>query len=328
MKRIFRAARLLILLLLAIQPAQAVAAAWVCEDGRGSSRVQAYPCDDFREESVDAPAADREQRHFLWAVRAEGATVWLVGSIHYGSAAMYPLPAAMRRAFAAATTLAVEADITNADIGGLRELLDTRGRYPPGERLQDHLSPATRERLDAAVDKVGVYRGLIERQRPWLAAMVLETAAARREGFREEAGVDRYFLNRRGSRELVQLESLRWQVEMLAGLPEPAQLRLLEQALDSVEQAETLYPELVRAWRGGDSAAIERLSLGSLRRDGGGETLYAALFAQRNAAMADGVVALLEQPGEAFMVVGAAHLVGADGVVERLRRRGYVVEQH
>ena len=49
------------------------------------------------------------------------------------------------------------------------------------------------------------------------------------------------------------------------------------------------------------------------------ETDYQAALAE--------IEALFERPGRAFVVVGAAHLVGPDGLLHMLRAKGYTVEQ-
>jgi uncharacterized protein YbaP (TraB family) len=43
--------------------------------------------------------------------------------------------------------------------------------------------------------------------------------------------------------------------------------------------------------------------------------------------MADVTEQFLKGKDQAFMIVGAAHMVGKDGVVNILRKRGYKVEQ-
>jgi hypothetical protein len=38
--------------------------------------------------------------------------------------------------------------------------------------------------------------------------------------------------------------------------------------------------------------------------------------------------ALLNEGGKYFVVLGAAHFVGSDGIVELLKAKGYRVQQH
>jgi len=55
--------------------------------------------------------------------------------------------------------------------------------------------------------------------------------------------------------------------------------------------------------------------------------IYEKLFFSRNRNMADQIERLLKEKKRPFVVIGAGHLLGKDGVVEILRRKGYRVEQ-
>jgi len=55
--------------------------------------------------------------------------------------------------------------------------------------------------------------------------------------------------------------------------------------------------------------------------------MYQRLLVDRNRNWMPKIEALFARPGRAFVVVGAAHLVGADGLISMLRARGYTVEQ-
>ena len=51
------------------------------------------------------------------------------------------------------------------------------------------------------------------------------------------------------------------------------------------------------------------------------------LLVDRNRNWLPKIDALFTRPGRAFVVVGAAHIVGPDGLLAMLRTRGYAVEQ-
>ena len=56
--------------------------------------------------------------------------------------------------------------------------------------------------------------------------------------------------------------------------------------------------------------------------------MYQVLVADRNVAMVDKLERLLKRGGSYFVVLGAAHFVGKDGIVELLKAKGYQVQQH
>ena len=55
--------------------------------------------------------------------------------------------------------------------------------------------------------------------------------------------------------------------------------------------------------------------------------MYERLLVERNRNWLPKLEALFSRPGRAFVVVGAAHLVGPDGLIALLKAKGYQVEQ-
>jgi len=82
--------------------------------------------------------------------------------------------------------------------------------------------------------------------------------------------------------------------------------------------------ELARAWKTGDTGAIEKVVLSDLKSE---PQMYQRLLVDRNRAWLPKIEALFARPKPAFVVVGAAHLVGTDGLITMLRAKGYIVTQ-
>ena len=55
--------------------------------------------------------------------------------------------------------------------------------------------------------------------------------------------------------------------------------------------------------------------------------MYQRLLVDRNKNWLPKIEALFARQGRTFVVVGAAHLVGADGLLAMLKARGYSIEQ-
>jgi uncharacterized protein len=69
---------------------------------------------------------------------------------------------------------------------------------------------------------------------------------------------------------------------------------------------------------------VERIVLKDLEQEA---QLYQRLLVERNKNWLPKLEALFARKGAAFVVVGAAHLVGPDGLVAMLKAKGYTVEQ-
>ena len=87
---------------------------------------------------------------------------------------------------------------------------------------------------------------------------------------------------------------------------------------------ETEAAALVAAWKQGDAAKLDSLLKESLDDY---PDLAQVLLYDRNARWVPRIEALLAADKDCLVIAGAAHLVGAGSVVERLKAKGYKVEQ-
>ena len=79
-----------------------------------------------------------------------------------------------------------------------------------------------------------------------------------------------------------------------------------------------------RYWREGDGEQLDRMMREEMAEF---PELFERLIVERNRAWIAPLEAQLADPGDELVVVGAAHLVGADGVVAMLRARGHAVQR-
>ncbi len=77
---------------------------------------------------------------------------------------------------------------------------------------------------------------------------------------------------------------------------------------------------LADAWKAGDAPTVERIVLQELRKEPG---MYQRLLVDRNKDWLPKIEALFARKGRTFVVVGAAHLVGSDGLLAMLKAKGY-----
>lgn len=261
----------------------------------------------------------------MWRVSAVGtAPNHLLGSVHVGRSDMYPLPGEVREAYARSEALVVEADIVAADPGEMAAKTAALGLYRDGGRLEDALTPEQWQVVRAAAERTRLPPALLQRQKPWLAYATLTMSAARLSGYREALGVDRHFLEKahRQGKPVLELEGLDRQLEALSGLAVGQQVSQLGHTAALIVAGDLGVETLLSAWRRGD---IDRLQ-GLIESQFPPELAptYRALVVDRNLAMAQRLVELSQRrQGGLFVIVGAAHLPGRDGLLALLRERGY-----
>lgn len=274
-----------------------------------------------------AAAVEPSVRHPLWVARGQrGGIAYLLGSLHALTPGHYPLAEPIERAFQASGTLVAEIDLGEMAQPQALAALASRGVLEAGRTLDTVLDPALFERLAAHGDAAGVPRAVLVRAKPWLASLLLLEPTLRAAGFQAAHGVDRHFYERAraAGMPIEPLETAAYQIERLDGLPLAVQVEMLEAALDDAARQQEQAHEIAAAWARGDAAALERLLLDVLRRV---PTVYERVILERHRAWMPKILSCLERSAPCFIVVGAAHLVGPDGLVAMLRARGHPVEQ-
>lgn len=274
--------------------------------------------------ATGAPAEPPE-RALLYAIETGVNTVYVLGSVHLLRPEAYPLPDVVDQAYADAEVLAFEIDLDAANEAAATMM--QRGAFDDGRTLRDAISPELFDRLAAVLDSLGVPADAFASMKPWMASAALFPVALQNGGFEIAPGVDQHLHGRAqdDGKRRVALETADEQVDVLDTLT-PAQQEALLQA--TVERHASLADELdasTAAWLAGDTGTLEELLMAWAEDVPG---LGEALFFRRNRAWVPDVEALLGRPGEdALVVVGAGHLVGAQGLIALLQSRGHAVTQ-
>lgn len=259
----------------------------------------------------------------LWEAGHARGTVYLFGSVHVCKADCFPLSASVTQRLEGSDALVLELDPENVKIPpGLAKL-------PAGESLARKMSAQDWQSVSQALARFGMPAQVMSAFQPWAVFMSLSLGAARQAGFEVEHGIDLWALRRSRTlgKAVFELESLERQLAAISAGSEGEQLaRLLglSRQIESGHAARVL--EVAReAWQRGDARALERLTLEDMPAGSG---LHTELILRRNAEMADKIPMLLQDARrKLFVVVGAAHLVGEQGVPALLARQGFKVRQ-
>jgi uncharacterized protein YbaP (TraB family) len=263
---------------------------------------------------------------FLWRVTGKQGSAYLLGSVHMLSKDYYPLDPALDAAFQESTLLVEEVDFE--EMLGPEAALQMlkRGLLPAGQSLEQRVSPETWALVTKSATALGLPIGPLGQFKPWMAAFTLLGLEWRQAGLDAELGIDKHFFDRAkaGGKPVQGLETLDYQVRRFDEMPDSEQDLMLSEALKGLSTEMANIKLLADAWRVGDAPTVEAIVLKDLKAE---PQMYERLLVERNRNWLPKIEALLGQPGRAFIVVGAAHLVGPDGLVAMLKARGYTVEQ-
>lgn len=260
---------------------------------------------------------------FLWRYSSATATVFLVGSVHMLKETLYPLPEPYESAFSQSDTLVMEVDVNALTLGEQMAKMMEYGRLPEGETLRTTLSPELYERLSDRLSSDGMDIAMFESMNPSMIWSQLELLPMMSFGYNPEHGLEEYFTARKGERRVLELESIDQQLELLFGQPMAVQLQLLVELLDREEQTESLLAQLIGAWLAGDDEAL--LELFEQQQAGDSEIaeeFLRQLLDERNVGMTERIMEYLDGVGTYFVLIGAAHFIGGQGIINLLAQHG------
>jgi uncharacterized protein YbaP (TraB family) len=267
------------------------------------------------------------EKTFMWKVRSRATTVYILGSIHFMKKELYPLNRRIESAFDKSDVLAVEAnvdDVSKLDIQGLLE----KAFYPDDDTLEKHVSSETYGRVKKAFEEFGIPAWLMDKQKPWLLALTLESLGLVKLGFDPSYGIDMHFLSEAsGKKKIKELESMDYQINLLSGFSDSEQEAFLLSTLKDLKSHEKEVDKLLDAWNSGDTVGMESILQKSVLEDKGMASVYDKLVYERNRNMALKIEGYLKTGETHFVVVGAAHLLGEKGIINLLRQKGYDTEQ-
>ncbi|MFM4855719.1 TraB/GumN family protein [Aeromonas hydrophila] len=245
---------------------------------------------------------------------------WLLGSIHAGKPSLYPLPDPIERAWLQSRALVLEVDLTHIsqqqwqEMGAITRLVD-------GKTLKEHIPLDLYRRTIIAAGQNGLTENMLAPLRPWFAAITLTQAALERTDFSSALGVDQHFAKQAGDsgKPIIGFETLLEQLGYLASVGDNQTL-MLESTLDELPELERGFREVMKAWEEGDEATLINLLKSEMAPPKLQAWLEQTLLAERNHNWLKRWSTL---PNESFIVVGALHLYGDQGLLALLEQQGW-----
>jgi uncharacterized protein YbaP (TraB family) len=262
----------------------------------------------------------------------------LFGSIH-----LLPEGFAWRRpeldaALAKAQQVVFELNLDAAQNPKAKTLLIAKhGFLKPGGSLRAMLTPAHGERLEAVARSLGLEPAAVDRMRPWLAAVTLNSLAILKQNSKTRPAVEPSMAVQDGpgvdaqlwawskavGKERHVLETAEDQIRVFADLSLEQELEFLLVALQDAKRTSETLGSMIEAWRIGDTERLDKAFNASMN---GFPALRKAVLRDRHERWLPQIERMMSDGGTHVIVVGAAHLVGEDSVIAMLRARGVTVE--
>lgn len=277
--------------------------------------------------SVNSQVAE-QGKSFLWEIQADASKSYILGSVHLLKKEMYPLKAAVEKAFTDSDVLVVEADVSADKMMDVAALTMKKGFYAGEETLKDNISANTYNLVKDWLKKNNMDIEGFHKFKPWMLALTITSMELVKMGFDPNYGIDKYFLEKAaGKKEIRELEGIQFQLNLFDGLTKEENDQFLFASLQEISGPKEEFDRMIEVWLKGDADLMEDLVTKNIQKFPKLKNLYQKLTDDRNVKMLEKILSFLDQDKSYLIVVGAAHLVGKKGIIQLLRDRGFSLKQ-
>ncbi|WP_271273604.1 TraB/GumN family protein [Aliamphritea hakodatensis] len=264
----------------------------------------------------------------VWKVSDGKETVYLGGTVHVLEAGDYPLPATFDKAYRQADMVFFETDIDALSTQGFVQQLLAQTSYPQGQSIVSRLSAETLAKLKTYLVAQGISFKALEQFRPGMLGMQLSQIELRKQGI-SVAGVDSYFNDAaiRDNKPRGRLETPQDQIHVIATMGQGNESEVIENALTDVANLREDFNQIRDAWRRGDRSGLTDLTVKPFREELPAD--FKLMIVDRNNKWMPQIERMFRTAEDELVLVGAMHLVGREGLLQQLEKKGYsVVQMH
>jgi len=262
----------------------------------------------------------------VWSVRSGDNVIYLGGTVHLLRPADYPLPGEFEEAYQASSELYFETDIASMSDLSVQAQMLQQLTYGDDESLSSILSDEAYAALSAYTATAGLPIAMLNKFKPGLLISTLQILVFQSMGFTPQ-GVDAFFHTQAvgdGKAE-GQLETVQEQIGFIAAMGEGNESEFILLSLKDLAETGDVMEDMIGAWRSGDAEGLSELFVEEMKVEA--PALYDTLLLQRNLKWVPQIDSMLQDADTEFVLVGAAHLVGENGLLDLLSQKGYEINQ-
>lgn len=223
----------------------------------------------------------------IWEIKTESNSVYLLGSIHALNAAYYPLTRAFYYAYYDSPTIVFEIDLNKVLAANRSSLLKRKHAFATSQRAWDTLLL----QLD----------------------------------FSGEYGIDRHFYwkARAAGKRILWLERFDYHRNILDEILVKNHSVMKRGPHTKSKHAAQRINRLIEAWHQGDEDTLHQL----IEEEKTISTVYQTVYLERNKKWLEKIESFIGQKENYLVIVGVGHLVGEEGLVNLLKKKGHSIRR-
>ena len=262
----------------------------------------------------------------VWKAQKGNSIVYLGGTFHILRETDYPLPPEFDKAYKASEIVVFETDIGKLQDPATQQMLLTKAMYADGSTIDQHMSAKAYGELSAYCEANGIPLMAFSRFKPSMLIVTLTLMEFMKLGVTQQ-GVDMFFyeLASKDKKVVEGLETVDEQLDYVVSMADGNEDEFVTYSLKDLKNVKQQFKTLANAWRKGDVGKLDELMVAELKTQQ--PKLYKKLITDRNRNWLPLIDANQKTPRTKFVLVGVGHLVGPDGIIEALKKKGYKVDK-
>ncbi len=261
----------------------------------------------------------------VWKVSSKKGSIYLGGTVHMLRKSDFPLPEEFDLAYKDSSTLLFETDHAKLQDPEILKIIITKSLLN-AMTLEQVLSPNVYKALSEYCVKVGLPMKNINQFKPSMAMLTIVMVEYQKLGI-DQDGVDMHFYNKgiTDQKKIRYFESVDEQIDFLVSMGEGYEDTFVLQSIKDMKKAREIFLKIMAAWEKGDRKALIKAFIHDMKKRY--PLLYKKLLVDRNRKWMSKIESFINTNDKTFVLVGAAHLVGEDGILTKLEQLGYKVEK-
>ncbi|MFZ2948808.1 MAG: TraB/GumN family protein [Desulfuromonadaceae bacterium] len=262
----------------------------------------------------------------VWKVQKGKSIIYLGGTCHLLRDSDFPLPPEFDKAYKASEVVVFETDIDKLQDPVLQQMLLSKAVYTDGSTIDNHLTARTYEELRAYCEANGIPLDALRQFKPSMLMVTLTVMELMKLGVTQQ-GVDKFIYERANKDKKIVggLETADEQLNYIISMADGVEDEFVAYSIRDMKALKQNYDTLVNAWRMGDVEKLDALMVAEIKTRL--PKLYKKLITDRNGNWLPLIEAYQKTPRTEFILVGVAHLVGPEGIIETLKKKGYKVDK-
>lgn len=262
----------------------------------------------------------------VWKIQKGDSVMYIGGTIHILRPSDFPLPAEFEKAYSFSDMLVFETDIGKSNDPSTQQLLMSKAVYSDGSTLDQHLSTEAYNMLNEYCSSNGIPLEQLKMFKPQIIAVMIAAMDLAKLGASQE-GVDMLFYKSatKDDKAIGTFETIEEQIDFLLEMGKGNEDEFITYTINDINSTKENYEAMVDSWKKGDVKKLYALIVDEMKTNT--PEIYENIIIKRNNNWLPAIEKYFDNQKTEFVLVGMGHVVGPDGLIEQLRKKGYKVEK-